>query len=90
MTCVAPDVTQVPSPKHMSFPHVGRVKKAAAAGATCAILNGNLSTMQVVNPVLHNGPIGPPKYDLSRQVVFGDRFTCIEIWDLLTEICVLF
>ncbi len=40
-----------------------------------------------VEPLWKEQPISHKKCGLSRQVVFGDRFDYIELWDLLSEIC---
>ena len=40
-----------------------------------------------VEPVLKDHLIGHKKVVFLREVVFGDRFTYIEMWDFLTALC---
>ncbi len=41
----------------------------------------------IVEAVLKDCPIVLKNIGLPRQVVFGDRFIYIEMWDLLLRIC---
>ncbi len=43
--------------------------------------------LSTVEPVLKDYPHWPLRYGFSRQVVFGDKFTSIEMWEILPEIC---
>ncbi len=54
---------------------------------TCNIIYRLFVYPNTVEPVLKERPSWTWKCGLSRQVVFGDRFKCIEWWNLLPEIC---
>ncbi len=40
-----------------------------------------------VEPALKDRPIGHKNMVSQDMVIFGDRFSCIEMWDLLPGVC---
>ena len=40
LAAITKDQSQVATPQRLALPGVGKVKSAAVAGATCAVLNG--------------------------------------------------